>query len=132
MLIVKTSPLAAQESNQSVVGSPARSIVIFLQKSIWLLSRYWLFAANFLAGAILTLGFLAPAFMSAGLTVQGQAVYRALAPHNHQLPQRSYFLFGQAGGIQTYSLGASVVLGGRSATSCKILLETRTLALKRP
>lgn len=49
------------------------------------------------------LGFLAPALLAEGLVAEGEAVYRFLAPHNHQLPQRSYFLFGENGGVRTYS-----------------------------
>jgi uncharacterized membrane protein len=45
-------------------------------------------------------------------TVQaGQTIYRFLAPHNHQLPQRSYFLFGQNSLVQTYSREQVLQLG---------------------
>ena len=37
---------------------------------------------------------MASSVLSAGWPEGGQALYRFLAPHNHQLPQRSYFLFG--------------------------------------
>ncbi len=92
------------EDDRIVVAGRTRDAVIAIQKSILYLTRYWFLIANLLAVIILGLGFLAPALMSEGLTGAGQAVYRFLAPHNHQLPQRSYFLFSQAGGIQTYSL----------------------------
>lgn len=92
------------ENDRIVVTGRTRSIVITLQKIILFVTRYWLLLAMLLAWIILALGFLAPVFMAAGLPGAGQWVYEFLAPHNHQLPQRSYFLFGQSGGIQTYSL----------------------------
>ena len=94
-----------QNSNHPpAVTGPTRNLVIFLQKLILLLARHWRFSANLIAGVILGLGVLAPILMALELTEAGQAVYGFLAPHNHQLPQRSYFLFGQAGRLQTYSL----------------------------
>lgn len=57
-----------------------------------------------LAVGFLMLALLAPALMSEGYTEAGQRVYGFLAPHDHQLPQRSYFLFGQNGLVQSYSL----------------------------
>lgn len=95
----------SQEANQRpAVTGRARGLVIFLQKAILLLARHWFILANLLALVILGLGFLAPAFMASGQPETGRAIYRFLAPHNHQLPQRSYFLFSQAGSVQTYPI----------------------------
>jgi uncharacterized membrane protein len=85
--------------------------VVFLQKAILFLARYWFLVANLLALTILALGFLAPAFMSIGWPEAGQAIYRFLAPHNHQLPERSYFLLGQHHLITTYSLEEILAFG---------------------
>jgi hypothetical protein len=81
-----------------------RNFVILLQKSILLLARYWFALAIFLAWVILGLALLAPALMAAGEPEAGQTIYRWLAPHDHQLPQRSYFLFSPNGLVQSYSL----------------------------
>lgn len=80
-----------------------RPVVIFLQKGVYALSRAWF--ALFMSGAILflMLGFLAPALLAEGYETAGTAVYRFLAPHNHQLPQRSYFLFAESGLVRSYS-----------------------------
>ena len=91
-------------SEYKVVTGRARDVIILLQKLILILARFWYFPALMAAVTILALAFLAPAFMSAGQRQTGQAIYRLLAPHDHQLPQRSYFLFSEAGGVQTYSL----------------------------
>jgi hypothetical protein len=91
-------------ADSPTLTGPARALVIFLQKLILLLARYWFLVANLASGVILGLAFLAPALMAAELPDAGQAIHRFLAPHDHQLPHRSYFLFGQTGGVQTYSL----------------------------
>jgi hypothetical protein len=96
--------MTQKHESQPTITGPTRSLVITLQKAILFLARYWFLIANLLALTILALGFLAPMFMSMGWPEAGQAVYRFLAPHNHQLPHRSYFLFGQYGPIVTYSL----------------------------
>ena len=94
-----------------IARGTSRTVVIFLQKLIWLLSQKWLWLANMVSGIILFLGFLAPIFMSFGLTDAGQSVYDFLAPHNHQLPQRSYFLFGESQLITSYSLEQILAAG---------------------
>jgi hypothetical protein len=91
-------------NQQRLAPGPVRDIVIFLQRSILLLARFWYLIALLLAWIILGLALLAPALMSAGFTDAAQAIYRFLAPHDHQLPQRSYFLFGDVGLVHTYSL----------------------------
>jgi len=97
------SEIHISDDDRIIVTGRTRTVVITIQKSILFLTRYWFLMATLLAVLVLALGFLAPVFMAEGLTEAGQAAYRILAPHNHQLPQRSYFLFGQNGGIQTYS-----------------------------
>lgn len=92
------------ENELIIVTGRTRSVVIVLQKIILFVTRYWLLIACLLAWLILALGFLAPVFMAEGMTGAGQWAYDFLAPHNHQLPQRSYFLFGETGVIQTYSV----------------------------
>ena len=57
--------------------------------------RHWL-ALVLVALFIFTSGpFLAPVAMAAGWTEIGQFVYRIYSPFCHQLPQRSWFLFGE-------------------------------------
>ncbi len=87
--------------------SPARNgrirLILAIQKIIYYLAKYWF--PLFLAAptVILALGFLAPALMAQGNGEGATAVYRFLALDNHQMPDRSYFLFGQNDGIQTYT-----------------------------
>lgn len=76
--------------------------VRFVQKLVYYLAKYWY--PLFLAVPVffLVLGILAPALLAEGETETATAVYRFLAIDNHQMPDRSYFLFGQVNGIQTY------------------------------
>lgn len=58
------------------------------------LSRHWLVMANLLIGLYVVTPFLAPVFMAMGLTLPGKAIYWVYSFLCHQLPERSYFLFG--------------------------------------
>ena len=58
------------------------------------LSRHWIAVVNTLIGVYVLMPFLAPAFMATGLTVPGRVVYWVYSFLCHQLPERSYFLFG--------------------------------------
>lgn len=121
------------------VTGPTRTVIIAIQRAILGLARYWFIAANLVSLTILALAFLAPALMAEGYTGAGQAIYRSLAPHDHQLPQRSYFLFGQMGGLQTYSLEQVLAWGadpnnlrafvGNAEIGFKMALNERMVAI---
>jgi uncharacterized membrane protein len=82
-------------------GEPARArpsgqVVLTARVDRWVIGllRHWLVWV--LAAMLLfTLGpFLAPVLMARGWTALGALVYQLYAPFCHQLPQRSWFLFG--------------------------------------
>ncbi|MCB0191539.1 MAG: DUF2085 domain-containing protein [Anaerolineae bacterium] len=56
--------------------------------------HHWLFTFNAAWGVFITLPFLAPALMAAGLTLPARALYAIYSFLCHQLPERSWFLFG--------------------------------------
>ena len=58
------------------------------------LGRYWLPLFLLVWGIFNLLPWLAPLFMQIGWRGSGKALYLAYTPLCHQLPQRSYFLFG--------------------------------------
>jgi len=89
-----------------------RTLILFLQKQTLWLARHWEFVANGLFALILAGAILAPLLMSLGYTDAAQWVYRQYAPHDHQLPQRSYFLFSPDGGVKSYSLEQILNWGG--------------------
>ncbi|MCL5997986.1 MAG: DUF2085 domain-containing protein [Chloroflexi bacterium] len=59
----------------------------------WIL-RHWLLMANVLIGIYVLTPFVAPLFMKAGWAGPARAIYTVYSTQCHQLPQRSYFLFG--------------------------------------
>lgn len=92
-----------------------RAFALFLQKLVYWLATYWY--GLFMSAAIvfLVLGFLAPALLAEGYEAAGTAVYRFLALNNHQLPERSYFIFGENGPIRSYSLAQVLAFGADPA-----------------
>ncbi len=79
------------------VHSPASqrlSFTIFANRVVYALSRRWLFTLALLLSIYVGLPWLAPVFMKLGWTGAGQAIYAVYSTQCHQLPQRSYFLFG--------------------------------------
>jgi hypothetical protein len=60
------------------------------------LSRYWLLWFSVLYGLYVGLPFLAPALMLLGAELPARMIYFIYSFQCHQLPERSYFLFGPA------------------------------------
>ncbi len=60
----------------------------------YFLARYWILAFLIVGGLYITLPFLAPIFMQLGLTKPASIIYLIYSTQCHQLPERSYFLFG--------------------------------------
>lgn len=56
--------------------------------------RHWLLTFNGFWGAFVGLPFLAPILMAAGLTLPARVIYTLYSFLCHQLPERSWFLFG--------------------------------------
>lgn len=67
---------------------------ISLSFSQWL-ARHWLKAFLVVYGLWVFTPFLAPVFMHIGWTGAGKAIYFAYSFFCHQLPERSFFLFGE-------------------------------------
>ena len=78
--------------NKSQVGGLAAALV-----------RNWFVVFSILYGTFVLLPFLAPVFTKFGLHQWGNAIYFMYSFVCHQLPQRSWFLFGAQ---PSYSLGA--------------------------
>ena len=74
----------------AAVARPARRS----ERFVYWLSNHWLLAFNVLWGAFVVLPWLAPVFMKIGLPGAGSAVYWVYQFFCHQLPERSFFLFG--------------------------------------
>lgn len=63
-------------------------------KLVYWLSHNWIYVFGTLYGTYVLLPFLAPAFMSIGWAPLGKIIYMIYSFLCHQLPERSYFLFG--------------------------------------
>ena len=59
------------------------------------ITRHWLLVINILIGVWVLLPWLAPVFMYLGWISVGKAIYLFYSFQCHQLPQRSFFLFGK-------------------------------------
>jgi uncharacterized membrane protein len=76
-------------------SKPNRHLAVSLNRAVLWIGRHWLAVLNgavalFVLGAI-----LAPAFMKAGYSRTATLLYTFYGFTCHQLPQRSYFLFGR-------------------------------------
>jgi uncharacterized membrane protein len=61
---------------------------------IFWLSKHWILLVSLLLGFYVLAPFLAPALMSIGLVFPAKVIYGIYSYLCHQLPERSYFLFG--------------------------------------
>jgi uncharacterized membrane protein len=69
--------------------------VILIKRVVLALARHWLLIINLLIALWVGLPWLAPVFMHWGWTSAGKAIYLIYSFQCHQLPERSYFLFGR-------------------------------------
>ncbi|HEX9091943.1 MAG TPA: hypothetical protein VF831_10660, partial [Anaerolineales bacterium] len=83
------------------------------------LQRYWIIPLSIFLGIYVGLPFLAPVFMHAGWVGAGKAIYFIYSWLCHQLPERSFFLFGPR---FTYSL-AEIQRVWQATTSAAILRQ---------
>lgn len=89
---------------ERVVSAPPSNSRLWARRASRLgyyLSRYWILSFSLLIGLYVGLPFMAPVFMALGLEFPARAIYTIYSFLCHQLPQRSYFLFGSQ---FTYSL----------------------------
>jgi uncharacterized membrane protein len=75
------------------LAAPPAGAIAAKRRVLWL-TRHWLLVASVLWGLYVALPWLAPVAMQAGATGTGQAIYAFYSTQCHQLPERSYFLFG--------------------------------------
>ena len=85
----------------SVKTQREQSPAAMANRLVYQLGRHWLLVFTVLWGLYVGLPWLAPVFMQIGWTGAGKAIYAVYSTQCHQLPQRSYFLFGEK---TTYTL----------------------------
>lgn len=83
-------------SSLTVLRSPSQTQRLIRVKRVVLwVAQHWLLFLNLLIGVWVGLPWLAPVMMRFGWTNAAKAIYLFYAFQCHQLPQRSYFLFGR-------------------------------------
>jgi len=82
-------------STTTVASSREWTLGVILNRLVYGFSRHWLLIFNLLWGVFIGLPWLAPVFMNIGWTGAGRAIYVIYSTQCHQLPQRSFFLFGE-------------------------------------
>lgn len=81
-------------AGSSAADTHTRSIAITLNRAVYGLSRKWLLWFVVGTGLWVGLPWLAPVFMRLGWAGPAKAVYFFYSLQCHQLPERSFFLFG--------------------------------------
>jgi uncharacterized membrane protein len=85
------------------VTGRTRDLVITLDKMIFQMAKHWLLLANLAVAIFVGLPLLAPLLMSLGYTSAANIIYVVYRSTCHQLPYRSFFLFGPHG-LAAYSV----------------------------
>jgi len=80
--------------NEAVVVEQDRRGAVSVDRAALWLAHHWLAVFNIVWGVFVILPWLAPVMMRAGLTGPAKGVYAAYSLVCHQLPERSFFLFG--------------------------------------
>lgn len=78
----------------SPVSTNNRTWAAWLNRLVYWVSRRWLLLISLLVIVYTGLPWLAPLFMKLGWEGAGKVIYLLYTPLCHQLPQRSFFLFG--------------------------------------
>lgn len=106
-----------------------KTLLIGLNKLIFQLCLHWKLIASIAPALVLVLAVLAPALTAWGFPQAGDSLYRFFAPHDHQLPDRSYFLFSETAPVNSYS--REEVLGwGADAQNLRAFTGNRRIGFK--
>jgi len=75
--------------------SKSHDMTVRSNRWLYWLSKHWMLAFSLIFGLYVGLPFLAPVLMAIGLEFPAKIIYTIFSFLCHQLPQRSFFLFGQ-------------------------------------
>lgn len=79
----------------AVKAKPSNTIAVVVNRLVYALARHWLLAFSLLWGLYVGMPWLAPLFMNLGWTGAAKVIYTIYSTQCHQLPERSFFLFGE-------------------------------------
>lgn len=94
------------------ISTREKSFAVIANRVVLGISRHWLLIFTVISGLYAGLPWLAPMFMKIGWADAGRTIYWLYATQCHQLPQRSYFLFGDK---PMYSLAEVQAIWQRSS-----------------
>jgi uncharacterized membrane protein len=95
--------IASTIASQNVtISTGKRAFAIASNRLSYRLCQYWILIFTLVYGAFVGLPFLAPIFMHWGWTLPAKIIYTIYSFLCHQLPERSFFLFGPKA---MYSIG---------------------------
>jgi uncharacterized membrane protein len=86
---------APAAATRPAVAGRTRDVVIFIDKLIYRFARHWVAVIAFFMALYAGLPALAPILMARGYAGPANLIYSAYQFACHQLPSRSYFIFGQ-------------------------------------
>jgi len=89
------APAPVKAAERPAVGGRTRDLVIAIDKLIYHFARHWVLVIGFFLGLYALLPLLAPVLMASGLTGPSNLIYSGYRFACHQLPSRSFFIFGQ-------------------------------------
>jgi uncharacterized membrane protein len=90
--------LNAAADGQTSVESPSsvsRGQAVRMNKALLFFTRHWLAIFNVIVLLYVGLPFSSPFLIKAGMTTPARVIYKIYGPLCHQLPFRSWFLFGE-------------------------------------
>ena len=79
----------------TTISAREKSFAVIANRVVLGLSQHWLLIFTLLWGLYVGLPWLAPVLMKIGWADAGRVIYLIYSTQCHQLPQRSYFLFGE-------------------------------------
>lgn len=127
-------------SSEPLIGW-RRNLVFFLDHLIYSWARHWVAVFNVLLAIYIGLPILAPILVASGAPQIGRWIYFIYRPACHQLPERSFFLFGPQASYKLDELWALGLVGeadnplvrqrfiGAAEVGYKVALCQRDLAL---
>lgn len=120
-------PVGAPQTSASTASRRAISVA---DQLVLFVARHWLALFNIAIFLYLAVPFLAPLLMHLGATGPARLVYAVYSPTCHQLPDRSYFLFGEQPVYSLQELESTGVLPGTSILERRRYLGDETLGWK--
>ena len=124
-----TDPRSASRDPQMPQPAADR-VAAVIDRMVLALARHWVAFFAVLLLLYVGLPFLAPVFMRIGATGPARILYAIYMPACHQLPDRSYFLFGEKTVYSLSELEQANVLPGLSVLQRRQYIGDATLGWK--